>query len=134
MHMEKHARIAEAYPCSNVYSNHGCIRKLKQKSHNILMIGCIFKNLLTGRILRSWTHMEKHARITEAYPCSDAYSKSWVHEKTQTKSQNILMYKTMSLQFPYYYFNRSYYSTLVDHEFEQEEFLNLSKFYWCNSK
>ena len=44
------------------------------------------------------------------------------------------MYKTMSLQFPYYYYNRNYYSTLVDHEFDQEEFLNLSKFYWCNSK
>ena len=51
-----------------------------------------------------------------------------MHKETEANSQTILIYKTMSLQFPYYYYNRNYYSPLVDHEFDQEEFLNLSKF------
>ena len=54
-----------------------------------------------------------------------------MYNETEATSRNILIYKTMSLQFPYYYYNRNYYSTLVDHEFDQEEFLNLSRFYWC---
>ena len=51
-----------------------------------------------------------------------------MHKEVETNSQNILIYKTTSLQFPDYYFNRNYYSTLFDHEFVQEEFLNLSNF------
>jgi len=50
---KKHARIAEAYPCPGVYENPLCIGKLKKKSQNILMIGCIFKNLLGGHLPKS---------------------------------------------------------------------------------
>ena len=45
-----------------------------------------------------------------------------MHKENEANSQNILIYKSMSLQFPFYYFNRTYHSTLVDHEFDQEEF------------